>query len=443
MANRRTFLASAAALAASPWQAVLSQGTGADDGSGSPAATSPFPPEVYRERRQRLMAQLKSGVAVIYGATQAAGTSGDVFRQDGDFSYLTGIQDEADAVLVLAPSEPMVKEFLLLAPRNIEAEQWEGVRLSLGETLRTRTGFETIRRTASLGALVTSLASRSGELHFMGPLASPSQPIPAALELYGKVAARVPGTAIVNSHDLIRRMRMVKEARELALIRRAIAATERGLFAAMRQARVGMREFELKNILETEFRAGGARTLAFPSIVATGKSSAVLHYTGSDRVIRGGDLILCDVGAEVGGYAADITRTFPVSGRFSPEQRGIYDTVLAAQEAAMRKLKSGLVYEEVHLAGRAVIDAAGHRDDLWHSLGHFVGLEVHDAGNYSVPLPVGSVVTIEPGIYLPEQGFGVRIEDDYLVTARGNEHLSAAVPRVAGEIEALVSAAQT
>ncbi len=436
MIGRRRFLGSGAIAAAAwltPAQALaLLQ----ERRFGSPAGTSPFPPEVYRERRRRLMAEMKTGVAVIFAAAtldQAAPVAG----QDSDFSYLTGIQDEAGAALVLAPAERTHREFLYLESRDPETERYEGVRLALGQSLRDRTGFERLGRINRLGRQVVDLASRSGDLHYLAPLADPEAPVPRSLELYSKVAARVPGTRIVNSHNLIRRMRMVKEPRELELIRQAIAATERGLRAGIRAARPGMREFELRTIIEAEFRAAGARGLAFPSVVGTGPNSAVLHYTGSDAVIRAGDLILCDVGAAVGGYAADITRTFPVDGRFTAEQRRVYDTVLKAQETALGTLRAGAVYEDVQESARAVIRAAGHIDDFWHGLGHFVGLEVHDAGIYAEPLPAGAVVTVEPGIYLPERGFGIRIEDDYLVTQRGYEHLSGGVPRQADAIEAL------
>jgi Xaa-Pro aminopeptidase len=222
-------------------------------------------------------------------------------------------------------------------------------------------------------------------------------------------------------------------------MRKAIAATGRGMLAAMRAARPGMKEFELKAIIENEFRAAGARGLAFPSIVGVARNSAVLHYMGGDNEIRSGDLILADIGAEYDHYAADITRTFPVDGRFTPEQRGVYDTVLAAQAAAAAKLRAGAVYEDLVRAATDVIEAAGHRDDFWHGLGHFVGLDVHDVGDYAQPLPAGAVLTIEPGIYLPARDFGVRIEDEYLVTASGNEHLSRAIPRTAAEIEAAMA----
>jgi Xaa-Pro aminopeptidase len=434
MIGRRAFLgagAAAALLAPGGALALLQERR-----FGSPAGTSPFPPEVYRERRHRLMAQMKTGVAIVYAAAVVDRTA-PVAGQDSDFSYLTGIQDEAGAALVLAPTERTHREFLFLAPRNPEEERYEGVRLGLNQSLRDRTGFERVGRTNRVGRTLVDLASRSGDLHYFGPLADPEAPVPPALELYGKVAARVPGTRIVDSHDLIRRMRMVKEPRELALIRQAIAATERGLRAGIRAARPGMREFELRTLIEAEFRAAGARGLAFPSIVGTGPNSAVLHYTGSDAVIGAGDLILCDVGAAVGGYAADITRTFPVDGRFTAEQRQVYDIVLKAQETALGGLRAGAVYEDVQEKAREVIRAAGHIDDFWHGLGHFVGLEVHDAGIYAAPLPAGAVVTVEPGIYLPERGFGIRIEDDYLVTPRGYEHLSAGLPRKAEDVEAL------
>lgn len=436
MIGRRALLGTATAAAA----ALLAPGPAAallePRRFGSPAGTSPFPPQVYRERRQRLMAGMKSGVAVLLSAGSVDQTAA-VAAQDSDFSYLTGIQDEAGAALVLAPTERTHREFLFLASRDPEVERYEGVRLPLDQSLRDRTGFERLGRSNRLGRTVVDLASRSGELHYLGPLADPEAPVPPVLDLYGKVAARVPGTRIVNSHNLLRRMRMVKEPGELELIRQAIAATERGLRAGIRAARPGMREFELRTIIEAEFRAAGARGLAFPSVVGTGPNSAVLHYTGSDAVIQAGDLVLCDVGAAVGGYAADITRTFPVDGAFTAEQRRVYDAVLAAQEAALSGLRAGAVYEDVQERARSAIRAAGHIDDFWHGLGHFVGLEVHDSGIYAEPLPAGAVVTVEPGIYLPQRGFGIRIEDDYRVTAGGYEHLSRGVPRRAGEVEAL------
>jgi Xaa-Pro aminopeptidase len=408
---------------------------------GAPAATSPFEPAVYRERREKLMGMMKGGIGIVYsaGSLDTSNPVAALAPQESDFSYLTGIQDEAGAAIVLAPAERTYREFLLLAPRNPEVERYEGVRLPLGQDIRQRTGFERIMRTTGLGRLAVDLSSRSPELHYLGRPAEPEASVPKALDLYQKITGRVPGTRVVNSSHLLRRMRTAKEPREIALIRQAVRATERGLNVAMKRAAFGMQERELKNIIEAEFRAAGAQGLAFPSIVAAGRASAVLHYTGGDRTISRGELILCDVGAAVGGYAADITRTFPIDGRFTPEQRSVYEVVLRAQETAMRSLRAGAVFEDLNRSAAEVIRAAGHGDDFWHGLGHFLGLQVHDVGSQVEPLPVGAALTIEPGIYLPEKGFGIRIEDDFIVTESGFERLSRNTPRTPSEIEAFLA----
>ncbi|MBA3510991.1 aminopeptidase P N-terminal domain-containing protein [Sphingomonas sp.] len=441
MLNRRTFIASAAAAGLASSRSLAQPQ--APRRYGYPAGTRPFGPEVYRERRRRLMERMKGGVAVVHGppSVDLGATTAPIDRpgSSSDFTYLTGLVDEGGAALLLAPGERTYREFLFLPTVNPEHDRWEGTRLLLGSELRARTGFEKISRIGALGTTLAQIAARAGEMRYIGPLASPDAAVPRELDLYGRVVARVPGTRIVNNHGLVHAMRLVKEPRELELMRRAIAATERGMRAAMRAARPGMREFELKTIIESEFRAAGARRLAFPSIVGVARNSAVLHYMGGDNELRSGDLVLADIGAEFDFYAADITRTFPVDGRFRPDQRRVYETVLRAQEAAARQLRAGAVYEDLTRAATNVIEAAGHRDDFWHGLGHFVGLDVHDVGDYAQPLPAGAVLTIEPGIYLPERDFGIRIEDEYLVTPSGNEHLSRSIPRTVAEIEAAMA----
>jgi Xaa-Pro aminopeptidase len=438
MLDRRRFIASAAApLALSAFPALAAaQGAGFD----RPAGTSPFPPEVYRERRQRLMAEIKAGVAVLFGAPSPPG-NGPVtseLHQNENFAYLTGIADEPDAVLVLAPTERTHREFLLLAPRNPEVERVDGWRLPLGAELERRTGFARVSRKGGLGGLVTGLASRSGELHFLGPLGAAGSAVPPELDLYQKVMQQVPGTKIVRSDHILPRMRIVKEPREIELMRKAIAATRSGLEAAMRSVRPGQTERQLRSIIEAKFAESGASGLAFHTIVAAGRNNTALHYGGGDAVIQAGQMVLCDVGAAYGHYGSDVTRTFPADGRFSAEQRKIYELVLKAQEAAMAKLKAGAYYEDLNETARSVIRAAGHSDDFYHGLGHFVGLNVHDTGDYTKPLPAGAVLTIEPGVYLPDRGFGVRIEDEFLVTQSGYEHLSAGIPRTVSEIESFM-----
>jgi Xaa-Pro aminopeptidase len=436
MLDRRRFMAAAGAATALASTRGLAQV--ADDRIyGYPGNVRPFSTDVYRERRARLMAQMKDGVAVLYGprTIDLGSNTAPIDGAASDFFYLTGIRDVAGAALLLTPTE-RYRETLYLPSINPETDRYEGVSLPIGNEVRRRTGFDRVRRTAWLGSDISEIASRVGTMRYVGPLVSADAAVPRELELYSKVSARVPGSSTVNNSGLIRAMRAAKEPREIELIRKAIAATGVGMRAAMQAARPGMTEEQLRIIIEDGFRRAGTNRLAFPSIVGVARNSTVLHYQDGNNVIRSGDLILCDIGAEVDYYAADVTRTFPVDGRFTPEQRGIYETVLAAQEAAAAKLRAGVVYDEAQVAANQVMDRAHHRDDFWHGLGHFVGLDVHDAGDLAKPLPAGAVVTIEPGIYLPNREIGVRIEDDFLVTATGAENMSRAIPRTVAEVEA-------
>lgn len=414
-------------------------------GYGKPAGTFPFEPGVFRERRERVMRELKTGLAVVYGADNVVTNSpvGPAFEQDPDFAWLTGITDEPGAVLLLAPGELQDREMLLLPSRNPEAERWNVERVPVGAELERRTGFQQVARVGALGGLVTTLAARHKELHFLGPLVGPSSPIPSVLDLYGKVAQRIPGVKTIDSSTLLPRLRIVKEPRELEMIKKAVAATRRGHLAAMRSVRPGWNERQLTELVEAEFRAGGGQGLGYGSIVAAGRNAASLHYTGGEGPINTGEMILIDAGASVGGYASDVTRTFPASGVFTPKQRADYDLVLEAQDAAVTRLKAGVHYRDLSEAAKDVFRRAGRIDEFTHGLGHFVGLHVHDAGDTSQPLPAGAVLTIEPGMYLQSENYGIRIEDMYHVTPTGAEHLSAGIPRTAIEIERFMAAGRT
>jgi len=439
MLDRRRFMAAASAATALASSRGFAQI--ADDRLyGYPGTVRPFTPDDYRERRARLMAQMKDGVAVVYGPREIdlGSNTAPIDGAASDFFYLTGIRDVAGAAILLAPGE-RYREVLFLPNRNPDTDRFEGVSLPVGGEVRRRTGFERVTRIGGLGPALVEIASRAGTMRYLGPLVSPDAAVPRELDLYSKVAARAPGTSTVNNSGLIRAMRAAKEPREIELMRKAIAATGVGMRAAMQAARPGMTEEQLRIIIEDGFRRAGTNRLAFPTIVGVARNSTVLHYQDGSNVIRAGDLILCDIGAEVDYYAADVTRTFPVDGRFTPEQRGIYETVLAAQDAGASRLRAGAVYDEAQVAANQVMDRAHHRDDFWHGLGHFVGLDVHDVGDYAKPLPAGAVVTIEPGIYLPDREIGVRIEDDFLVTANGSENMSRAIPRTVAEIEAVMA----
>lgn len=439
MFNRRNLLAGATASLALSTR--LTAQVMPPQGFATPAGTIPFSPEIFRERRRHVMDMLKDGVAVVYGAgpVESSAAVAPPFVQDGDFAWLTGVVDEPGAILVLAPAERTIKEWLLLPSRDPEVERWEVERLPLGTELERRTGFARVSRTGGLGNLVTTLAARSKTLHFLGPIVSAAAPVPKALDLYGMVMQRVPGVSLKDDSGLLPSLRIVKEPRELDLMRKALIATARGHIAAMKQARPGMTEKQLKAILEDAFRAGGGEGLAYDSIVATGRNAASLHYTGGSGVIGANDLILIDAAASVGGYACDVTRTFPASGKFTVEQRASYELVLAAQAAAVVKLKAGVYYEDLVEAAKDVFRKAGRVDDFTHGLGHLVGLDVHDVGDMSKPLPAGAVITVEPGLYVQSANEGIRIEDLYLITANGSERLSEGVPRTVAEIEAAMA----
>lgn len=439
MMSRRILLAGlSAAGAALPLRAQVFP----PRGYGTPRGTSPFAPEVFRERRKKVMAQLGGGVAVMFGAGQVRTNSAveAPFYQDPDFAWLTGITDEPDAVLVLAPGERRVREMLLLQSRDPEAERWDHERVPLGAEIERRTGFERVLRTGGLGGLVTGLATRQKELHFLGPVVGPDSPVPKSLDLYGKIAQRVPGVKTTDNSKLLAGIRVVKEERELDLIRKAVAATARGHLAGMRGVRPGWTESRLKDVIEAGFREGGGEGLAYNSIVAAGRNAYSLHYVGGSGPVRSGEMILVDAGATVGGYASDITRTYPASGRFTPKQRKDYELVLEAQEAAASKLKAGVFFEDLQEASRDVFRRAGRIDQFTHGLGHHVGLHVHDAADSSKPIPAGAVLTIEPGLYVQEENYGIRVEDMYLVTATGAERMSVAIPRTVAEVEGFMTA---
>lgn len=386
-------------------------------------------PAVYAARRAALMKEMGKGVAVVFddGAEDNAG-----YRQGSDLLYLTGVLDRG-AVLVLAPEQRTYREFLLLPNRDPEAERWTGERAPINAALRARYGFEKIYRTDRLLELVLDLAGRSPTLWQVSLPSAESRP--ADLEFYGKVTARIPGVSVRSLGWTLARMRSVHSADEIALMQRAVRISEAGFEAAAPQIRPGAFEGRVRAEAERVWMSMGARRPAYASIVGSGPNSTILHYPRSERVMEDGELLLMDMAAEYAHYAADITRTVPVNGRFTPEQRRIYDLVLKAQQTALALVKPGAYMEDLDRAARKVIDDAGYGDYFIHGLGHFVGLDVHDAGDYQQPLQAGMVITIEPGIYIPQKQLGVRIEDDVLVTPSGARIMTDGLPRDADDVE--------
>lgn len=391
--------------------------------------------QIFKERRELLRQKMGKGIGLVLAGEEY---SGERFMVNPDFYYLTGIDDEPGAILILASAEKRRKEMLLLKPRNPEAERREGERLSLGEELRKQTGFKYIHRTDELGRWLNRFLNNCDTLCVLSRPASYTEPIPEDLKIFGELQSRHLNARIKDCTNLITRTRSLKSEAELSLMQEAVRITESGLKEVFSQIKPGMSEKQVQVIFENHCRAKGAKYLAFPSIIGSGHSSTVLHYTKNKAEIKNGDLMVLDLGAEYDHYAADITRTIPVSGKFTPRQREIYEIVWSAQQEAMKKIRPGVIIDNLYDAAYEIISKAGYGDYFIHGLSHFIGLEVHDVGLYDEPLQPGMVISVEPGIYIPEEDLGVRIEDDVLITKTGYKLLTDGIPTQVEQLEKFI-----
>jgi Xaa-Pro aminopeptidase len=390
----------------------------------------------YAKRRAEVMKSLNGAAAVVFAGEGSPPLLGQ-WRPDFHFLYLTGIDDEPGAAVLFDPSadDPKRRITLFLRPMDIERERWDGYRQEVGSALRESTGFQTVMRSGSLPAVLTVAARRTKRLACLHLLSVYPAAVSPDLAVFKQVAERVPGVKIEDRSQLLSQMRAIKSPAELRLMRKAVDATVAGYAAMVKVLRPGAREIDIDRALARGYADHGGDGVAYNSIVGSGLNGTVLHYMKSGGVLERGDLIVIDSAAEYLGYASDVTRTYPVSGKFTAEQREIYETVLAAELAAIKVLRPGATMVDADAAARRVIEKAGHGDAFIHGVGHPLGLQVHDVIP-DHPLKAGMVVTIEPGIYLPQRKLGVRIEDDLLITRRGSEDLTAAIPKKAAEVEA-------
>lgn len=400
-------------------------------GQNKPLTAGEFDPSVFKQRRQQLLDSLKEGTAILYSRGEETDMG---YRSDGDFWYLTGL-DEPGAILMLSPMAEW-KEILFLPPRDVEVEKWIGWRPDITDSLIDAWGFDKIFRIdGSFDGFIITNIRQSSILHLISALTAPSDPISPDMELYGKIAARIPEVSIRNSSRYLENMRVIKSPGEVEAVRRAIDITYQGLTELFTAMKPGVTEFYLDGVLDASFKRQGTRFAAFDNLIAAGKNGVVLHYQRLGDTLRDGDLLLVDVGAEYRHYAADISRTIPISGKFGEEQARLYDLVYEAQQAAIAAVKPGVSFNDLDDAAKAVIGKAGYAKYVQHSVGHQLGVEVHDRNN-NQRLEPGMIITIEPGIYLYEKGIGIRIEDDLLVTKTGCEVLSSSIPGSRPEIEA-------
>ncbi|MEO1008504.1 MAG: Xaa-Pro peptidase family protein [Planctomycetota bacterium] len=391
-----------------------------------------------KTRRERVAAQLDGGAAVVFAGEHSPSLRGD-WEPAIEFLYLTGLADEPNAALVLDPTNPNPRrrEVLLLRSRDPEDEQWHGIRESISPEMRDRFGVGTVFRTSRLHWLLTDAAARAGRLVCLhAPRPAPA-PINADLAAYRRAAERVPGVSIHAGWQRLRTLIAAKSPAERTLIQVAVDATIAGVRAAAREIRPGASEGAVVRTLQATFAEHGGEGNAFNPIAGSGINATVLHYGANDRVMQDGDMLVLDSGTKIGGYCADITRTFPVNGTFSSTQADAYELVLEAMRAAIEASTVGTWMHDVDMAAREVIDKAGYGHAFFHSIGHHLGLTVHDPDPQQ-PLAEDAVITIEPGLYLPEENIGIRIEDDIHVTTQGPRNLSRDLPLDRKGVEGLM-----
>lgn len=432
------------------------------------------PPEFFARHRASYMERMEGGIAVFPAQPEIPRNddAGYPYRQDSDFYYLTGFR-EPGAVAVLRPEAPAGERFaMFVRPRDPEQEVWTGHRVGV-EGARTRFGAGLAWPVDSLAAVLPRLLAGADRVRYDSSEDHPwaHQELEAILTEWEEGAV---GRSLLDADEITDELRLVKSEAELDQLRRAIAITTDAHRAAMAAIEPGMYEYEVEALIEYVFRVRGSPRVGFESIVGSGPNATILHYVENDRRMEADDMVVMDIGAEWNYYTADVTRTVPVDGSFSPEQAAIYRIVLDAQEAAIAAVRPGATIADVQNRAFEVVTEGlveigllegtveenlrtrGFTRFLMHGISHWIGLDVHDVGAYTVgeegsrrprTLEPGMVFSVEPGIYIAEGtegvdpkwwNMGVRIEDDVVVTEDGVENLSAAAPREIDAIEALM-----
>ncbi|KAA5968230.1 MULTISPECIES: Xaa-Pro aminopeptidase [Pantoea] len=434
--------------------------------------------ERFLQRRQALLAKMAPGSAALIFAAPEVTRSNDTeypFRQSSDFSYFTGF-NEPQALLVLIKSDENHNHSVLFnRVRDLTAEIWSGRRLGQ-EAAPAKLGVDRALPWDDIGEQLHLLLNGLDVIyHAQGDYSHADALVFSALEKLRRGFRQnlsAPAT-LTDWRPWVHEMRLFKDADEIELMRRAGKISALAHTRAMLACQPGMFEYQLEGEIHHEFARHGARFPAYNTIVGAGENGCILHYTENESEMRDGDLVLIDAGCEFHGYAGDITRTFPVNGKFSPAQRAIYDIVLASLNRALEMFRPGISIREVNdevvrimitgLVELGILDGdvdtliaeEAHRQFYMHGLGHWLGLDVHDVGHYGTPsrdriLEPGMVLTVEPGLYIaPDadvpvayRGIGIRIEDDIVITEEGIENLTDSVVKEADEIEALMAAAK-
>lgn len=422
--------------------------------------------ELFVLNRKRLLKEIPRNSVVVVNANDVMPTNADGtirFRQNSDLFYLTGV-DQEETILVLAPGFPDKKyrEVLFIRETNEEIATWEGQKLTKEQAMET-TGINTVVWTSEFPRLF-NLIMLAGDVEQV--YLNTNEHYRATIEVESRdmrfiewCRRKYPLHRYARLAPIMHRLRSVKSKRELELMQHAVDITEKGFRRVLKFVKPGVKEYEIEAEYMHEFLREGSRGFAYEPIIASGANSCVLHYIRNDQVCRDGDILLLDVGAEYANYNADLTRTIPVNGRFSSRQKEVYNAVLRVQRKAISMLGPGVQYYEYHREVQKIMEAELiklklidktdlRRQDpsrplfmkyFMHGTGHMLGLDVHDVGNMYNRMEPGMVWTVEPGIYIREEGLGVRIENNVVITQKGTHDLMKNIPVEVEEIEELMN----
>jgi Xaa-Pro aminopeptidase len=413
------------------------------------------PNSAYASRRAKLASNIDGPIVLLGYSGKEEEAQTYIFAQEENFYYLTG-HNEEEAALVILPAigkkagndDWTAREVFFLPPKDVRKEKWNGVRISPSDPgIELRTGFSEVKPYPELRATLERLAKIYPTFYTILPYQRELGGYPHEKETVDWLKQVAPEVTVKDIRGGIADLRLIKSPTELTLLRQAIDLSLDAQLEAMKMMRPGVWEYQIAAKMVEVHAMGGSEAEAYAPIVGAGPNSTALHYDKLDRKIEDGDIVVMDVGAQFSGYAADITRTIPANGKFTARQREIYEIVLGAQDAAIHALKPGMDMcrkgdKSVYKIAYDYINSHGkdqHGKPLGqyfiHGLGHSIGLNVHDPGDLCRPFAPGTVLTIEPGIYIPEENLGVRIEDDLLITETGYELLSQRLPRSPDEIE--------
>jgi len=372
------------------------------------------------------------------------------FSVNRNFFYITGI-DEKDLVVVLSKINGNIETTIFIHKADPVMEKWVGKTISEQEA-KERSGIDKVSYKEDFHSYIhkTLISGNIKDIYLDLERSSYEEEKTVAEKLADELKEKYPYLFIKNAYPILSELRMIKSKDEIDEIRKAIAITGEGILNAMRNAKVGMREYEVEAYFDFVLKTNGVKDFAFKTIAASGKNATVLHYSDNNDLIGENEMILMDLGAAVNYYNADITRTFPVSGKFTDRQKQIYNIVLKAQQETIKAIAPGVPFKELNLVTRRVfleeLSKLGlaHTDEelskyYYHNVSHHLGLDTHDVGSREVVLKPGMVLTVEPGLYIEEESIGIRIEDDVVVTENGCEVLSSSIIKTIEEIEEYIS----